>query len=92
MDTLGWIYHLLGHHWKAVPELERAVERMPEEAIFRYHLGKACYANKDLQKAKLHLSKALELDPASEHAPEARVLVTKIEEEAAAAEETAEGG
>ena len=80
MDTLGWVYHLLGHTWKALPELERAVRQVPENHVFHYHLGVASYAVQDLEKARVHLSKALEMDSGFEGAEEARRLIQEIEE------------
>ncbi len=80
MDTLGWIYHLLGHSWKAIPELERAVELAPGNPLFQYHLGKAYYSNRDIEKAETHLAKALDIDQDFRHSEDARLTIEMIRE------------
>lgn len=72
-DTLGWGYYQLGDYDAAVAELTRAIALMATEkpwdrALAHYHLGMA-YARQQLwEKARLHLEKALELDPSLEKA------------------------
>ena len=38
-DTLGWIYYKTGDIQSAISILQDAVEQMPTNVIFRYHLG-----------------------------------------------------
>lgn len=41
MDTLGWIYHLLGRDADALPLLRKALEREPEQQEVQFHLAEA---------------------------------------------------
>jgi len=38
-DTLGWIYYKMGDPKSSLPLLEEAVSRVPQGAVFNYHLG-----------------------------------------------------
>ena len=60
LDTLGWIYYKLGEIEKAVPILEKVVEKANHMSIFQYHLGMAYYKAGNQTAAKTHLNKALE--------------------------------
>ena len=68
LDTLGWVYFLLGHYGQATAHLEKSVSKMPDNPSFNYHLGKAYYKNNQHDKARAYLSKVLELDPKSKDA------------------------
>lgn len=39
LDTLGWTYHLLGRHREALPLLEDAARRAPDDREIRSHLA-----------------------------------------------------
>jgi tetratricopeptide (TPR) repeat protein len=41
MDTYGWVLYKLGESAASVPVLERVVEKAPDAALARYHLGMA---------------------------------------------------
>lgn len=55
LDTLGWAYAKTGETDKAINILKPIVEKSPEIAIFRYHLGYALYKSGDKAAAKSHL-------------------------------------
>jgi len=58
-DTLGWAYAKTGDNTKAIEVLKPVVEKAPEVAIFRYHLGYALYHSGDKAAAKSHLEIAV---------------------------------
>lgn len=63
-DTLGWIHYQLGEYELATPLLEDAVEKLPNFALLRYHLGMSYKAENNRAKAIEELTKALELSKA----------------------------
>jgi Flp pilus assembly protein TadD len=62
-DTLGWIQYKKGNYPIAVGILSEVVEKMPQSAEYRYHLGMALSGAGQKDKAKEELSKALQLAP-----------------------------
>ncbi len=62
LDTLAWAYAKSGNNAKAVEILKPIVEKAPEIAVFRYHLGSALYQNGDKAAAKSHLEVAASSD------------------------------
>lgn len=60
-DTVGWASYKVGKYSEAAPLLEEAVKKVPEEAIFRYHLGMTYLAKSDKAGARRELEKALQL-------------------------------
>lgn len=74
-NTLGWAHHRVGRYNEAEYYLRDAVSKMPNMAIFRYHLGMNYLALQDKEAARRELEKAVELAPVSpfgqvEHARE----------------------
>lgn len=61
MDTLGWIHYRLGEYEMATPLLRLAVEKAPDIAILRYHLGMAYKAENNRDKALKELEQAVTL-------------------------------
>ncbi len=55
LDTLGWAYAKSGDNIKAIDLLKPIVEKAPDVAVFRYHLGYALYQSGDKAAAKSHL-------------------------------------
>ena len=55
-DTLAWAYAKSADYVKAVELLKPLVEKTPEIAVFRYHLGYALYHMGDKAAAKSHLT------------------------------------
>ncbi|MBO0332661.1 tetratricopeptide repeat protein [Sneathiella sp. CAU 1612] len=68
-DTLGWIHYRLKEYDMATPLLRSAVEKEPNMAILRYHLGMAYKAEGNRGKAIKELEQALALGK-SQHFPE----------------------
>ena len=58
-DTLAWAYAKTGDNAKAVEILKPIVERSPNIAVFRYHLGYALYHMGDKAASKSHLEIAV---------------------------------
>lgn len=58
-DTLAWAYAKSGDNVKALALLKPIVERHPNLAIFRYHLGDVLYNMDDKAAAKTHLKIAV---------------------------------
>ena len=59
LDSMGWISYRVEKFDEAVKHLSEAVAKLPDNATFHYHLGKAYLANQDSVKAKASLEKAL---------------------------------
>jgi Flp pilus assembly protein TadD len=62
-DTLGWIQYKKGNYSIAVGLLSEVVQKAPQNAEYRYHLGMALSGAGKKDKAKEELSKALQLAP-----------------------------
>lgn len=59
LDTLGWIYHLRGEHASALPLLKTAAEKLPDVGLIQYHYGMALLAQRQGDRAKPVLERAL---------------------------------
>jgi putative PEP-CTERM system TPR-repeat lipoprotein len=70
-DTLGWVYYKKGLSALAVEPLEHAVWKEASNATFHFHLGLA-YLQAGHDRARATLARALQLDPGSPLAAEAR--------------------
>ena len=66
-DTLGWIQYRKGNYPVAVGLLSEVVQKVPQSAEYRYHLGMALSGAGQKNKAKEELSKALQLAPPLSH-------------------------
>jgi tetratricopeptide (TPR) repeat protein len=64
-DTLAWAYYRKGVYKTAIPLLQDAIKAEPETAMYQYHIGMVYEQLKDLPQAKLHLRKALVIEPNS---------------------------
>ncbi len=51
-DTLGWIYYKKNVPGRAVVYLKEAAEKLPNQAVIRYHLGMAYHKNGNRDLAK----------------------------------------
>lgn len=71
-DTLAWAYYKKGAYSSAIGLLEDAAKQSPNSAAVQYHLGMAYRGNKDAVKARIHLERALQLDPKFAAADDAR--------------------
>jgi len=59
MDTLGWLLVEKGDTARALPLLQKAVEKSPTSPEIRYHLGVALHKSGDKQGARREIDKAL---------------------------------
>ena len=60
-DTLGWLHYRLGEYNMATPLLRSAVDKEPNVAILRYHLGMAYKAEGNRNNAIRELDQAVTL-------------------------------
>ncbi len=74
-DTLGWIHYRLGNTYQARSELEESLSLNPNDALANYHMGLLCYENREYDKAREFVEKALTLDPDFENAANAKSLL-----------------
>ena len=77
-DTLGWVYYKKDLASLAVPPLESAVKKNPENATYQYHLGLAYAKIGDKQNAKKSLEQALKLKGDFVGADEARRVLAGL--------------
>ncbi|HHJ14547.1 MAG TPA: tetratricopeptide repeat protein, partial [Gammaproteobacteria bacterium] len=62
VDTAGWVYYRNGDYARAVELLQQVVDKMPDVAIFNYHLGMALAKQGDKETARKYLEKAVNSD------------------------------
>ena len=60
-DTLGWAAYRLGKVEEGLALIEDAARQLPEQPVFRYHLGMSYAALNRNEQARVELQKALEL-------------------------------
>ena len=60
-DTLGWASYRLGKVEEGLVLIEDAARQLPEQPVFRYHLGMSYAALNRKQQAREELQRALEL-------------------------------
>ena len=77
-DTLGWIYIKKGLRELAVGPLEFAARRVPDKAVYHYHLGMAYVATNNWAAARESLAKALAINPNFEGAADAKKALASI--------------
>ena len=77
-DTLGWAYVQKGSYALAVTYLEDAIKATPKSQPLEYHLGVAYQKLFDVNKAKEHYQRALEIDPKSTLADTIRKALTSV--------------
>jgi len=71
-DTLGYIYYKKNLLGLAIPPLRASAEKDPTNAVYHYHLGLALGKNGENDSAIKSFSRALELKPDFQGAPDAR--------------------
>ena len=77
-DTLGWIYVKRGLPALAVAPLEQAIQKDQSNALYHYHLGVALSKSGDASRARVELTRALQLAPAFEKAADAKDLLETL--------------
>ena len=75
-DTLGFVYIKKQLPALAIPPLRLAVEKVPGNPLFHYHLGLAYSQTGDKAEARRELEQALKLKADFDGADEARALLS----------------
>ena len=77
-DTLGWIFYRKETYNRALALLKEAYAARPDHAEIAYHLGLAHHKMGEFKETIDVLSRALELDPNSPFADEARTVLDEL--------------
>jgi len=77
-DTLAWAYCQKGSYASAISLLEEVIKKEPQNSLYHYHLGVAYQKSGDKARAREHLQRALQLDPKSPKANEARNALSAL--------------
>lgn len=72
IDSLGWVYYLLGDYEEAVKHLERAVALEPQDPTLNDHLGDAYWQVGRLIEARYQWQHALDMGPEEDEAERIR--------------------
>jgi tetratricopeptide (TPR) repeat protein len=78
MDTYGWVLYKRGEAAASVPVLERAVAKLPDEPILRYHLGMAQSQLGSSSEARDNLSRAVKSGARFAGLDEAKATLDKM--------------
>jgi pentatricopeptide repeat protein len=62
-DSLGWTYYKLGDYKRALTELEKANQLMPDDSTITEHLADSYLKLNRVEKAVEFYERALKLDP-----------------------------
>jgi Flp pilus assembly protein TadD len=73
------VYYKKGNYSGAVPLLQECVEKAPDRASYRYHLGMVLLADGEKQRARLQLEAALRLKLAGNDAQQARQALAQAD-------------
>ena len=76
--TLGWVHYRRGSAGEAVPLLRAAVDRQPNKALYRAHLGLASAAAGDERSACEAFRSVVRLEPTGDVAAEARQAAARL--------------
>ena len=76
-DTLGWVMYKQGRYPPAIPLFEQCVQKSPESAQFRYHLGMTLMADGQKLKGRDQLLTALRMKLDGVEAEEARQALSQ---------------
>jgi len=77
-DTLAWAYYKKGTYGLTIDVLEEAIKKAPDDPSFHYHLGLAYQKIDEKSKAKAHLERTLQLNPAFDHAGDVKAALTAL--------------
>jgi Flp pilus assembly protein TadD len=77
-DTLAYVYYKKGMNGLAIPLLEGALQRQPNNAEYHFHLGLVYAQAGEDAKARKSLQTALTLDPRSKFAGDARRVIAGL--------------
>jgi tetratricopeptide (TPR) repeat protein len=79
MDTLGWVYYKKGLYDSAIGEFKSSLAKAAENPTVIFHLGLAYHKKGELEKARVELARALELNSGFDGADQARALLAEIQ-------------
>jgi tetratricopeptide (TPR) repeat protein len=77
-DTLGWIYYQKAIYLKALPLLQEAAEKMPDNPVVLYHYGMAQYKTDNKTGAQKTLTQSLHLSPTHQKAEDAKATLAAL--------------
>ena len=77
-DTLGWIYLKKNLTDNAIDIFKDLVNKVPAQAVFRYHLGMAYSQKGDKTRALKELQDALKYNPTKEDRDKIQQLITRL--------------
>ena len=77
-DALGWAYYKLGSADSAIKQLKESALKVPDNAMYQYHLGMAYMAGRHFDLARRSLQTALKNDPDFLDAASARAALDKL--------------
>jgi len=77
-DTLAWAYYHKAAYGLAIGLLEDAVKKLPQNATFHYHLGLVYQKTNEKTRARVHLERALQIDPKYIHAAEIHKALAEL--------------
>ena len=77
-DTLGFAYYTKGIYSSSIDLFEEALKKQPDNASVHYHLGLAYDKAKNSAQARLHLEKAVKLNPNSADAESAKKVLQQL--------------
>jgi tetratricopeptide (TPR) repeat protein len=78
-DTLGWIYYKKHVYLKAIGLLQESAAQLPDNPMVQYHLGMAYYKHGEIDHAKAHLQRALQLSQTFQGAQEAQDVLAALQ-------------
>jgi len=76
-DTLGWVLYKKGDYASALPLFQECVEKEPNSAEYRFHLGMVLAAVGQKEKARDQLESALRLRLVGEDAEQAKQMLAR---------------
>jgi tetratricopeptide (TPR) repeat protein len=77
-DLIGWLYILKDQPRLALPHLQEATQRTPENPTYHFHLGIAYGRNDQSSRARDEFRRALQIDPDFAQAAEARKALATL--------------
>jgi tetratricopeptide (TPR) repeat protein len=77
-DTLGWIYLKKNLTDNAIDIFQDLVNKVPAQAVFRYHLGMAYSQKGDKTRALKELQDALKYNPTKADRDKIQQLITRL--------------
>jgi Flp pilus assembly protein TadD len=78
LDTSGWVHVKRGEYGEALPVLERAIERAPDQKQIRYHLAVAELHVGQKERARVNLQSALSGSTNYPWSKDARVTLASL--------------